>query len=54
MKKMQSWTLPELVPRFAWQDKFAMWFEDLPKKVIIKSKRQFMYGLNFYGSDVII
>ena len=23
------------------------------KKVIIKSKRQFMYGSNFYGSDVI-
>ena len=23
------------------------------KKIIIKSKRQFMYGSNFYGSDVI-
>ena len=22
------------------------------KKVIIKSKREFMYGSNFYGSDV--
>jgi hypothetical protein len=26
----------------------------LNKKVIIKSQRQFMYGSNFNGSDVII
>ena len=26
---------------------------EFAKKVIIKSQRQFMYGLNFHGSDVI-
>ena len=26
----------------------------ISKKVIIKSQRQFMYGSNFYGSDVML
>ena len=33
-------------------EKFAIWNEDLPKKVLLKSHRQFMYGSNFYESDV--
>ena len=37
---------------FKGHEKFAIWNEDLPKKVIIKSQRQFMFGSNFYGSDV--
>ena len=37
---------------FKGHEKFAIWNEDLPKKVIIKSQRQFMYGSNFYESDV--
>ena len=32
--------------------KSAISNEDLPKKVIVKSQRQFMYGSNFYVSDV--
>ena len=31
--------------------KFDILNEDLPKKVIIKSEKQFMHGSNFYGSD---
>ena len=30
----------------------SIWNEDLPKKVIIMSQRQFMYNSYFYGSDV--
>ena len=37
---------------FIWHEKFAIWNEDMPKKVMIKSQRQFMYGSNFYESDV--
>ena len=31
----------------------SKWKLVIAKKVIIKSQRQFMYGSNFYGSDII-
>ena len=40
-----------LVYFIAWEICSMKW--GFAKKVIIKSQRQFMYGSNFYGSDVI-